>query len=62
MEISIISDPIEGQTVDHVVIPYFEKSEQLNGSANHLNKLVNESISKLISFFLQKCIYFLLLN
>ena len=49
MEISIISDPIEGQTVDHVVIPYFEKSEQLNGSANHLNKLVNESISKLIT-------------
>ncbi|SVD92713.1 uncharacterized protein METZ01_LOCUS445567, partial [marine metagenome] len=49
MKISISSDSIEEQIVDYAVIPYFEKTERLNGDANHLNNLLNESISKLIS-------------
>ena len=48
MNITVINDPVEHQSVEFVVIPYFEKSGELTGPAKNIDILLNQSISKLI--------------
>ena len=48
MNITAIATPVEDQLVDIVVVPYFENSDTLTGSAKKLDTLLNQSISKLI--------------
>ena len=49
MNITAIDTPIEHQMVDFIVVPHFENTDKLNGSANKLDTLLNQSISKLIA-------------
>ena len=49
MNITAIETPIEHQVVDFIVVPHFENTDKLNGSANKLDTLLNQSISKLIA-------------
>ena len=49
MNITAIDTPIEHQVVDFIVLPHFENTDKLNGSANKLDTLLNQSISKLIA-------------
>ena len=49
MNITVIDTPIEHQVVDFIVVPHFENTDKLNGSANKLDTLLNQSISKLIA-------------
>ena len=48
MNITAIDTPVEDQLVADVVVPYFENSITLTGSAKKLDTLLNQSISKLI--------------
>ena len=37
MNITAIDTPIEHQMVDFIVVPHFENTDKLNGSANKLD-------------------------
>ncbi len=41
MNITAIDTPIEHQMVDFIVVPHFENTDKLNGSANKLDTLLN---------------------
>ena len=49
MKISLTDKPVKNQSVDFIVIPYFENTKQLTGYAKDIDELLNDSISKLIS-------------
>ena len=49
MNIAAIDESVENQLVDFVVIPYFENTKALTGSAKNIDHLLNQSISKLIT-------------